>query len=133
MYDCYNANPDSMEKALSLCGSLEIKGRMIFVLGDMKELGDASAEEHSRIGALATLSKPNLIVFVGPEMENGAKAAKLSGFTNIKYFPTADVDKVSACVLDYVNDDDFILLKASHSMNFDMIAQKISSKEALSA
>lgn len=133
MYDCYNANPDSMEKALSLCGSLEIKGRMIFVLGDMKELGDASAEEHSRIGALATLSKPNMIVFVGPEMENGAKAAKLSGFTNIKYFPTADVDKVSACVLDYVNDDDFILLKASHSMNFDMIAQKISSKEALSA
>lgn len=133
MYDCYNANPDSMEKALSLCGSLEIKGRMIFVLGDMKELGAASAEEHSRIGALATLSKPNLIVFVGPEMENGAKAAKLSGFDNVKYFPTADVDKVSSCVLEYANDDDFILLKASHSMNFDMIAQKISAGEELSA
>ncbi|MBR5096050.1 MAG: UDP-N-acetylmuramoyl-tripeptide--D-alanyl-D-alanine ligase [Treponema sp.] len=133
MYDCYNANPDSMEKALSLCGSLEIKGRMIFVLGDMKELGDASAQEHSRIGALATLSKPNLIVFVGPEMENGAKAAKLSGFANVKYFPTADVDKVSSCILEYANDDDFILLKASHSMNFDLIAQKISAKEELSA
>ena len=133
MYDCYNANPDSMEKALNLCGSLEIKGRMIFVLGDMKELGASSAQEHSRIGALATLSKPNLIVFVGPEMENGAKAAKLSGFSNIRYFPTADVDKVSACILDYAQDDDFILLKASHSMNFDMIAQKISDKEELSA
>ncbi len=133
MYDCYNANPDSMEKAINLCGSLEIKGRLIFVLGDMKELGSSSAEEHSRIGALATLSKPNLIVFVGPEMENGAKAAKLSGFSNIKYFPTADVDKVSECVLDYVNDDDFILLKASHSMNFDMIAQKIDAGEVVSA
>lgn len=133
MYDCYNANPDSMEKALNLCGSLEIKGRMIFVLGDMKELGASSAEEHSRIGALATLSKPDLIVFVGPEMENGAKAAKLSGFANIRYFPTADVDKVSACILDYAQDDDFILLKASHSMNFDLIAQRISDKEELSA
>ncbi len=133
MYDCYNANPDSMEKALNLCGSLEIKGRMIFVLGDMKELGSSSAEEHSRIGALATLSKPNLIVFVGPEMENGAKAAKLSGFSNVKYFPTADIDKVSSCILEYANDDDFILLKASHSMNFDMIAQKINAKEDLSA
>ena len=133
MYDCYNANPDSMEKALNLCGSLEIKGRMIFILGDMKELGDKAAEEHSRIGALATLSKPDLIVFVGPEMENGAKAAKFSGFTNIRYFPTADVDKVSAFVLDYAKDDDFILLKASHSMNFDMIAKKIDAREALPA
>lgn len=133
MYDCYNANPDSMEKALNLCGSLEIKGRMIFVLGDMKELGLKSAEEHSRIGALATLSKPNLIVFVGPEMENGAKAAKLSGFSNIRYFSYADVDAISAFILDYARDDDFILLKASHSMNFDMIAQNISAKEILSA
>ena len=32
MYDCYNANPDSMEKALNLCGSLEIKGRMMFII-----------------------------------------------------------------------------------------------------
>lgn len=133
MYDCYNANPDSMEKAINLCGSLEIKGRMIFVLGDMKELGEKSAEEHSRIGALATLCKPNLIVFVGPEMENGAKAAKLSGFTNIRYFSSADVDEVSSFILDYVNDDDFILFKASHSMNFDLIAKKISAQGDLSA
>ena len=133
MYDCYNANPDSMEKAINLCGSLEIKGRMIFVLGDMKELGTKSAEEHSRIGALATLSNPNLIVFIGPEMENGAKAAKLSGFSNVRYFSSADVDEVSAFLLDYAKDDDFILLKASHSMNFDLIAKKISAKEILSA
>lgn len=133
MYDCYNANPDSMEKAINLCGSLEIKGRMIFVLGDMKELGDKSAEEHSRIGALATLCKPNLIVFVGPEMENGAKAAKLSGFANVRYFSSADVDQVSSFILDYAKDDDFILFKASHSMNFDLIAKKISAKEDLSA
>ena len=133
MYDCYNANPDSMEKALGLCASLEIKGRMIFILGDMKELGEKSAEEHSRIGALATLSKPDLIVFVGPEMANGAKAAKLSGFGNVQYFPTADVDKVSDFVLNYVHDDDFILLKASHSLNFDLIAKKLDSREALSA
>ncbi len=133
MYDCYNANPDSMEKAINLCGSLEIKGRMIFVLGDMKELGETSAEEHSRIGALATLSKPDLIVFVGPEMENGAKAAKLSGFDNVQYFSSADVDAVSAFILDYAKDDDFILLKASHSMNFDMIAKKLDAREALSA
>lgn len=133
MYDCYNANPDSMEKAINLCGSLEIKGRMIFVLGDMKELGTKSAEEHSRIGALATLCNPNLIVFIGPEMENGAKAAKLSGFSNVRYFSSADVDEVSAFILDYARDDDFILLKASHSMNFDLIAKKLSDKEILSA
>lgn len=129
LYDCYNANPDSMEKVLSFCASLETKGRMIFVLGDMKELGAKSAEEHSRIGALAMLSRPELIVFVGPEMANGAKAARLAGFGNTKYFKESDAEEIGGFLLDYLRDDDFILLKASHSMDFDSIAKRLDSKE----
>ena len=35
--DCYNANPDSMQKALEL--STTVGGRRIYILGDMLELG----------------------------------------------------------------------------------------------
>ena len=87
MYDCYNANPDSMEKALNLCGSLEIKGRLIFVLGDMKELGSSSAEEHSRIGALATLSKAfqTLSIFRSPTLTRSALAFWITLTTTILF------------------------------------------------
>ena len=36
--DCYNANPDSMEKALELVSSVDFDGKKILVLGDMFEL-----------------------------------------------------------------------------------------------
>ncbi len=134
MYDCYNANPDSMEKVLTLCGSLELTGRIIFVLGDMKELGETSAEEHSRIGALAAMNRPALLVFIGKEMKNAANAAKLSGFGNIKYFDDSEdksLDGISSFLLDYVENGDFILFKASRSMGFERIIDKINSEEAV--
>lgn len=49
--DCYNANPDSMEKALAFASDVKVSGKKIFILGEMLELGKNSAEEHKKIGA----------------------------------------------------------------------------------
>ena len=47
--DCYNANPSSMEAAL---GSFApIAGRKAVIIGAMRELGNASREEHKRLVA----------------------------------------------------------------------------------
>jgi len=43
--DCYNANPSSMSAAIENL-SLESRERKIALVGDMLELGDASAEKH---------------------------------------------------------------------------------------
>jgi UDP-N-acetylmuramyl pentapeptide synthase len=48
--DTYNANPDSVLAALQTLASIEGKGKKIVVLGDMKELGNASEQEHRNIG-----------------------------------------------------------------------------------
>ncbi len=128
LYDCYNANPDSMGKALDLCASLEIKGRKVYVLGDMKELGTESEPKHSEVGAVAAMSGAELVIFVGKEMEAGAKAAKLSGFRKQKnYVSSTDKSMANICtyLLDWLKDDDFVLLKASHSMGFERIAAGI--------
>ncbi|MDR1470848.1 MAG: UDP-N-acetylmuramoyl-tripeptide--D-alanyl-D-alanine ligase [Spirochaetaceae bacterium] len=47
--DCYNANPDSMEKALAFFDEAAWNGRKIVVAGEMLELGDRSTEEHEKL------------------------------------------------------------------------------------
>jgi UDP-N-acetylmuramoyl-tripeptide--D-alanyl-D-alanine ligase len=47
--DCYNANPDSMEKALEFFAETPWTGRKIVVAGEMLELGDRSEEEHEKL------------------------------------------------------------------------------------
>ncbi len=87
--DCYNANPDSMEKAVELCAGLGASAcnnacsganqkefKKIFVLGDMLELGALSKAEHEKAGELALKSGADLVVLVGDEMKAAFKKAK---------------------------------------------------------
>ncbi len=46
--DTYNANPTSMRAALQNFLDMEVDNKMV-ILGEMKELGDASEEEHARV------------------------------------------------------------------------------------
>ena len=46
--DAYNANPSSMAAALDNFCRMEVPHKMV-ILGDMRELGDASAEEHQKV------------------------------------------------------------------------------------
>ena len=66
--DAYNANPASMMAAIQTLASLPARGRRIAVLGDMRKLGDASAESHRQIGRfLADKFRPDLLICVGAE------------------------------------------------------------------
>lgn len=46
--DAYNANPTSMRAALANFRDMRVSPKMA-ILGDMKELGDVSAEEHQKL------------------------------------------------------------------------------------
>jgi len=51
--DAYNANPDSMRAALQTLAAMGSGRRKVAVLGEMRELGAESAEEHRQVGLLA--------------------------------------------------------------------------------
>jgi len=122
--DCYNANPDSMEKALEFAGSINFDGKKIFIIGDMKELGEESVSAHTNAGKLAVEAGADVIVFVGNEIkcgyETAEKMVKDSG-KNIKLiycenYKDEDIEKTAAQVKEAASKGDFVLLKASHSV-----------------
>jgi UDP-N-acetylmuramoyl-tripeptide--D-alanyl-D-alanine ligase len=71
LVDCYNSNPLSLGEALRDLGGRP--GRKAALLGDMRELGTASAEAHETLGALARSCGIGEIVWVGEWAEAFAR------------------------------------------------------------
>lgn len=62
--DFYNANPSSMEAALSNLDALKASHKTI-IIGDMFELGNESAVQHQLVAAKAASLKTDLLIFIG--------------------------------------------------------------------
>ena len=83
--DAYNANPSSMAAALQNFAAVQASDKLA-LLGDMRELGEESVAEHSRIlRLLVELGLPAMLV--GEEF---AKALKDTGLTGFYSFDTSD-------------------------------------------
>jgi UDP-N-acetylmuramoyl-tripeptide--D-alanyl-D-alanine ligase len=97
--DAYNANPSSMQAALDNFFSLNVSPKMV-VLGEMRELGSYSEEEHRKITDLLSQNRLDKVILVGenflrlsslpkewevfPETDdliNYLTAANISGYT----------------------------------------------------
>jgi UDP-N-acetylmuramoyl-tripeptide--D-alanyl-D-alanine ligase len=70
--DTYNANPDSVKAAITVLSQLT--GRKILVLGDMAELGDASAAFHAELGLVARQSGIDQLFTLGELSKPAAQA-----------------------------------------------------------
>ena len=126
--DCYNANPSSMKSALAFCSSLEKTGKLIYVLGDMLELGEKSSELHESIGSIVAADKPALAIFIGEEMKNAYDKALKRGFENGVWIEKNDTDsikKAAKIILDRLSDNDVVLLKASRGICLERVADEI--------
>lgn len=132
--DCYNANPDSMQSSLEFSDELEIDSNKIFVLGDMKELGNDSENEHEKVGKIVAESSCNLSVFIGSEMKAAyEKCKELNGNNNLKilYFEKYDdeeIKKIAVEILKFAKKGDFILLKGSHSVHLERFIDLLEKK-----
>ena len=79
--DSYNANPDSMRKAIESFAEIK-EGRKLVILGDMLELGAKSQEEHLNVlKALNTYGFDNVIL-VGSSFESLSSPFGYKSFRN---------------------------------------------------
>jgi UDP-N-acetylmuramoyl-tripeptide--D-alanyl-D-alanine ligase len=116
--DVYNANPTSMAAALRALAALPTKGRRIAVLGDMRELGDASRDAHVAIGELAAALNVDVVVGVG---EGGAAIADAAA-TVAQRVNVADANEALDAVRTIVAPGDVVLVKASRAVGLEHVA-----------
>lgn len=109
--DAYNANPTSMKAALDNFHMMEGNGKMV-ILGDMKELGDVSQEEHQKIIRLVGEYQISDAWFVGNEFKKAA--AQMTELTG-RYRFFDDVETVKAAIESVPPTSKMILIKGSNS------------------
>ena len=104
--DCYNANPSSMAAAIAAFRDIHASHKAA-IIGAMRELGDASAEEHRRL--VDALAQCNLdwCLLVGSEFEGIALSP------NMTLFHTTD--EAASSLRDMCPKNNTILVKGSNS------------------
>lgn len=120
--DTYNSNPDSVIAALKNLEAYNVKGSKFIVLGDMLELGRASAKEHSGIGRLVKKMKFRNLLTYGPDSFYTHKAAK--GVKNNYHFENKTT--LAEFLKLQLKKGDVVLVKGSRSMKMEEVINLIS-------
>lgn len=118
--DCYNANPVSMKASIDVLA--KARGRKIAVLGDMGELGLDERKLHFSVGEYFSQKGIDMLFCTGQlsaEIVRGVALA--SPDTQVQYFDTKEA--LMKALKEEVKEEDTILVKASHFMNFSEIVK----------
>ena len=130
--DFYNANLDSMQKVIEFCTKQNGFEQKIFVLADMKELGDASYSSHAQIGKAVAATDAGLVILAGPEMKAACDVlSKEKGIAGreVIYFENNDqafYEAAASKILAFAKENALVLFKGSHSMALEKLIPLIS-------
>lgn len=115
--ESYNASPPSMRAMFEVLRATKPKrmGRRIALLGDMKELGDISAQEHEALAQ--AVEGIDVIITVGAEMKALNKV--LPRGKRGPHF--ADADKAALKLPSLIEPNDVLAVKGSHSVGLDRV------------
>jgi alanine racemase len=123
--DSFNANPESTLSALDWFDAVRLpnrKGRLIFVMGDMDELGGHSLAAHREVGKRAA-EVADVFVTEGDLASVAGHAALDLGMerSNVKLtFSPNDAAKVLS---DSLTPDDMVLIKGSPAARMELVTQ----------
>jgi murE/murF fusion protein len=127
--DTYNANPASMRAALTTFCQQEGKKRMA-VLGDMLELGPASAEAHREVGSYAAgLGLDYLSLFGGFAAET-AKGARTAGMDSLRVRIFQEKSGIVVGIEELLagsqlQTGDWLLVKGSRGMRLETVVEQL--------
>jgi UDP-N-acetylmuramoyl-tripeptide--D-alanyl-D-alanine ligase len=122
--DAYNANPESMRAALKTLATIaraRPEARSWAVLGMMGEIGEGSAVAHDAIGRLAVRLNISQTVAVGEEAAAIHSGASMEGSYDGESVAVPD----AAAALAFVRAGDVVLVKASHSVGLEKLAEAL--------
>ena len=115
--DAYNASPESMFAAIQVVADKPRSGRLLAVLGEMRELGPLAEAAHRRVGERARE------VFDAVCVIDGANARPLADAARAEVVP----DRAAAAewVRRNAGPGDRVLVKASHGVRLDELVKEL--------
>lgn len=118
--DAYNASPESMLAALETIGEIPHEGRLLAVLGEMRELGGLADGAHREVGRRAAEA---LDAFCVVDVGMGRLLAESGGGTLVP-------DRAAAAqwVRETARKGDLVLVKASHGVALETVVEELLAK-----
>lgn len=116
--DAYNANPSSMSVAISNFSKMEAKNKVL-IIGDMKELGNYSLEEHIKVLQQIKECHYKSLLVVGEEFKHAIDNFKISH----KWFKNSE--SLKEFLIQNPIIDSLILIKGSNSIKLENIIDVI--------
>ncbi len=126
--DTYNANPDSMLAALRTLVAARRDGKCIAVLGDMRELGARSNEEHRAIGSEARAIGIEYLLTIGDQARSMHEAFGTEGALHFD-----QKNALAEYLAELVSDGDVVLVKASRGVRLEDVVTFLASRLASTA
>jgi len=120
--DSYNSSPLAARAALALLAEMPEGVQHVAVLGDMRELGQYSADLHRQVGATA-LGQADVLVTVGEEALRIAEGARAAGFAEASLLATTEPDEAIAFLRQRLHGGDYLLVKGSRAMGLERIVK----------
>jgi UDP-N-acetylmuramoyl-tripeptide--D-alanyl-D-alanine ligase len=124
--DTYNSNPVSLREALDVLGNFRTKGRKIFVMGDMLELGKQKGLFHRKAGLEAS-GVCDVFITVGRLSKFAAREARLNGLDAKNIFTCESTLEAKDILFKKINlcPEDIVLIKGSRSMKMEEVLKQI--------
>lgn len=127
--DTYNASTPSVLSALSLLEDVPAQ-RRIAVLGDMRELGRRSEDEHRIVGRRAA-DVVDMLVTYGDSARIVAEEAALvehdQNRLRVRTFAESEKDTLVAMLREELREGDIVLVKGSRGLEMETIVQQLRS------
>lgn len=131
--DAYNASPESVRAALQTLATVGAGRRTWAVLGEMRELGAAAAEEHAAVGRLATELAIDQVVVVGAAARGIVSTVDAVDDPDHRSVFVPDVDAAIALVTAQVRPGDVVLVKAARAVGLEQVAEALVSAPTTAA
>ena len=122
--DTYNASFDSVKNALELLNKSNYK-RKIFLFGDILELGNYSENIHKKVGDEVIKNNVDILITVGKESKYTVNEVISNGFNKSNIYSFEKENDTYEFLKDFLDKNDIILIKGSHSMNLIDIVSTI--------
>lgn len=124
--DCYNASPESMNAAINVLGDTAKArgGRMIALLGDMRELGATSGALHRSVGSYLASNHADMLFTYGELSSTDLASGAVDGGMSEKQIfrsNAADAEAVGKRLLGVLKEGDVLLVKASRALRAENV------------